>query len=109
MRYAELDEMVESMGLPCAYRAFRKDTARPAPFICYYYDKNDDLFADNINYQEIVVLIIELYTREKELVIEKHMEKVLREHEMSYEKESLYIESQGMHETIYEMEVVING
>ena len=65
MTYPEIDAMIGEVGLPYAYYQF-PETGQQPPFICWMLDGIDDLYADNINYQRIVVLAVELYTDEKD-------------------------------------------
>lgn len=109
MLYKEVADMIATVGLPYAYRAFPESTAKAPPFIVFFYDGNDDLFADNINYQTIVSLRIELYTRDKDFATEAAVESVLRSNEIAFSKEEVYIDDEKLYEIVYESEVVING
>lgn len=109
MLYTEVADMVESFGLPWAYRTFSQATKKAPPYVVYYYTGNDDMFADNINYQEIVGLRIELYTVNKEFGIERTLETILKQNEIAYSKDESYIDDQNMYMIVYESEVVING
>lgn len=109
MRYKEVTNIIRDIGLPSAYRSFPKEIAKSPPYIVYYYTGNNDLYADNINYQTIVNLRIELYTREKEFEIEKHVESALTGAELTYDKDEIYIDDEEMYEIVYESEVIING
>lgn len=108
MTYPEIDAMIGEVGLPYAYYQF-PETGQQPPFICWMLDGIDDLYADNINYQRIVVLAVELYTDEKDFEKEAAVEAVLAAHGLSYGKAEQYIDSERMHETVYTMEVVVNG
>ena len=109
MQYVEVNQMVESFGMPSAYRTFTKQTAKAPPYVVFYFDGTDDLYADNSNYQRIEQLVIEFYSRHKNFEKEKAIEKVLDEYEMTYTKSEVPIEDEKLIEIIYEMEVVING
>lgn len=108
MTYKEISTMIESIGLPFAYYQFPDSTPQTLPFICFIYDY-DDVHADNSNYVGRVVLNIELYTENKDFDMENTVETVLREHGMSWAKESTYIDSEKMQMTNYSMGVIING
>lgn len=108
MTYAQIDAMIGEVGLPYAYYQF-PETGQQPPFICWMLDGIDDLYADNINYQRVVVLAVELYTDEKDFDQEAAVEAVLTAHGLSYSMEETYLDSELMHETIYTMEVVVNG
>jgi len=108
MTYPEIDAMISEVGLPYAYYQF-PETGQQPPFICWMLDGIDDLYADNINYQRIAVLAVELYTDEKDFEKEAAVEAVLAAQGFSYGKAEQYIDSERMHETVYTMEVVVNG
>lgn len=108
MTYTEIDTMIGEIGLSYAYYQF-PETGQQPPFICWMLDGIDDLYADNINYQRIVVLAVELYTDEKDFVQEAAVEAVFAAHGLSYGKAEQYIDDERMHETVYTMEVVVNG
>lgn len=109
MTCKEVAEMVKSIGLPFAYYQFTEDTEEAPPYVVYFYSYNDDLMADNENYQAIPTLNIELYTDEKDFELEATVESVLKQHELAYYKEENHIDSEKMYQIAYEMEVIING
>lgn len=109
MRYAEVTNILANIGLPLAYREFKDQTQKVLPYIVYFYDGSDDMYADNINYQEIPGLRIELYTKDKDYATERMVEAALKAAEIAYSKDEVFIEDQKMYEIIYESEVVING
>lgn len=109
MSYEDIATMIESIGLPYAYYQFPEGTGQEPPFICFFYSNIDDLYADSANYQRIVTLNIELYTREKDFEHEEAIEAVLADKELTYYKEENYIASEKMYQIAYEMEVIITG
>lgn len=109
MTFPEINVMLDELNLPYAYYQFDEGTGQQPPFICWYVEGINDLYADNINYQGIGQLTIELYTDTKNPVLETIVERLLSERGISYGKDGTYIESERMHETIYTMEVIINA
>lgn len=109
MTHKEVAEMVKSIGLPYAYYQFPEGTGQAPPFVCFFYSNTDDLYADDSNYQRILVLNVELYTAEKDFDLEDKTEKILSEAGLTYYKEENYIDSEKMWQIAYEMEVLING
>lgn len=109
MQYNEVASMIEDFGYPFAYRFFPNETDKQPPFVVFWYDGIDDLKADNINYQRIVILEIRLYTDNKDFSAEANVESVLASHGIAYSKDEIYIESEHMYEIFYETEIVING
>lgn len=109
MTYKEIAAMIESIGLPYAYYQFPEGTGQEPPFVVFFYSNIDDLYADESNYQRIVTLNIELYTREKDFEKEATVEGILQNSGLSYYKEENYIDSEKLYQIAYEMEVMING
>ena len=109
MTHKEVADMVKEIGLPFAYYQFPEGTKQKLPFICYFYDGIDDLYADNANYQRIEVLNIELYTKNKDFEKEALVETTLAKYGITYYKEDSYIDEEKMWQIAYEMEVIING
>ena len=62
MTYRQVAEMVSSIGVPYAYYQFPNNTGIAPPFVCFYFDSSNDFAADNVNYQRIRPLTLELYT-----------------------------------------------
>lgn len=109
MSYEDIATMIESIGLPFAYYQFPEGTGQEPPFVVFFYSNTDDVYADDSNYQRIVTLNIELYTREKDFENEETVEGILTENGLTYYKEENYISSEKMFQIAYEMEVIING
>lgn len=109
MTYKEIASMIESIGLPFAYYQFSDDTAEAPPFVVFFYSQTADQYADDLNYQRIEQLNIELYTSEKDFELEARIEKLLSDHGLTYYREENYIDSEKMYQIAYETEVIING
>lgn len=109
MSYESIASMIESFGLPYAYYQFPEGTGQEPPFVVFFYSNIDDVYADDSNYQRIVTLNIELYTREKDFEHEETIETALADNGLSYYKEENYIDSEKMYQIAYETEVIIHG
>lgn len=112
MTYQDIKTMLDSIAVdgkpvPYAYYQFAEDTAQPPPFICFYYSGDNDFLADNSNYQRIAVLVIELYTDEKDFALENTVENALASAELVYTKNESYIDSEKMLMVTYETNVII--
>ncbi len=108
MTIEAINKMVEDIGLPFDYYEFPEGTAQDPPFITWFLSQDSDFHADNENYCDIETLNIELYTSTKDFELEAQIESVLKEHELSFHKESEKIDSERMWQTSWEMEVLIN-
>lgn len=108
MTYKEINLMIESFGLPYAYHEFKNKTRQAPPYVTFEYTASDDFLADNKNYQEITVLEISLYTREKDLYSEAIIKQTLTNNELVYSWDGSYMDSEALHRTTFYTEVVIN-
>lgn len=108
MTYVELVNVLKSTDLPVAFNAFEIGTAPSLPFIVYTLPSNNDFIADNSNYQDVVRVNIELYSRRKNFSLEKSVEGVLKANNIVYSKSSVWLDTEQMQQTIYETEIMIN-
>lgn len=109
MTTKEVSKMIADIGIPCAYYQFSKATAKPPPFICFYYPASADFMADNVNYAKINALTIELYTDNKNFDLEQQVEAALIAHELPFSRDETYIGSERMYMVIFNTEVLINA
>lgn len=96
MTYSEVNTMIASVGVDYAYYQFREDTAVPPPFICFFFSADDDLLADDRNYQKIRQLIVELYTNEKDFILEDRVEDTLSDSGLVFSRVESYIDTEKM-------------
>lgn len=99
--------MIAGFGLPYAYYQFEESTALPPPFVCFYYPRSADFLADDVNYQKIRTLVIELYTDNKDFSTEEAIETALTEHGLVYAKSETYLDDEKMFEVVFETSVII--
>ena len=109
MTYKQIATLVNTFGLPNAYYQFPDNTPQVPPFVCFYFEDSDDVYADNSNYQRITELTIEFYSDAKDFYYESLIEETLTAAGLTYRKSEQFIDSEKLHETVYEMEVLING
>ena len=111
MTLQSIDPMIRSIGLPCAYYAFKKPEAggmaQAPPYIVYLSPGRSDLFADNCNYQHILDLDIELYTKTKRYDLEVAVETALKNNGLTYGKTETYIESDDVLQITYNTAILI--
>lgn len=108
MTYQQILEALEETDLPVVYNAWEIGNVPDLPYIVFTYPNNNDFKADDENYVEIVALNIELYSETKDIPLEKDVEEVLKDY-FVFSKESIWLESEHMNETLYQTEVIING
>ena len=107
MTLTEVATMIAGIGLPYAYYQFDKPT-RP-PFICFYYPGDNDFIADNINYQAINRLVIELYSENVDFTNEAAIESALKTAGLPYTRDQVYIDRERIYQTTFNTEVLITN
>ena len=108
MTYKEVNNMIASVGIPYAYNQFTGDDNISPPFICFLYDSySNDLMADNINYQAIRPLTIELYTDNKDFALESRVEETLKAHELPFMRQETYLDGEQMFMVIYDTQIIL--
>ena len=90
-----------------AYRAFPVGKAPKMPFICYLCTNTDNVFADDITYQVIQGVDIELYTAKKDVKTELALENKLDALELGWQKYEEFIDSENCYMITYSTELVI--
>lgn len=109
MTTEEVASIVASIGLPYTYYEFPDGTAIEPPYVAYIYTDSNDMMADNINYTDLRTMVIELYTRNKDLALEKQVRDVLINNELSFRMASAYLNDEHLYITTYTTEVYINA
>lgn len=112
MTTQELSSIVAGIGLPYAYYQFPPDDPNnpppDPPFICYFFARSNDLYADDSNYATINHLVIELYSDDKDFEHEAAVESALRGAELPWSKSETYLDDERMYMTTYDTEVLIH-
>ena len=107
MTFKDVAELIDEIGYPSSYYQFPDNTAEEPPFICFFYEGNNDVVADNTNYQKIERLILELYTNYKDFEAEAIVENALNDAGLVYSREESHIDSEKLFMVIYSADVVI--
>ena len=103
MSLEEIKKLLETTGLPVAYRAFPVGNAPPLPIICYLFSSTNKNKAEDVVNQDINRITIELYTESKDPEAENAVEAALKD--LCWEKSEEYLDDEQCYEIIYEIEV----
>lgn len=95
----ELLNLLKSTGLPVSYHHF--DTRPTLPYIVYLSTNPNNFGADDTVYISSDEFNIELYTKKKDLTSEAKVETALNNAGIYWDKEEIYIESQGVFQITY--------
>lgn len=107
MTYEQILTMLNQTGLPVTYYHWEND-APSLPYIVFYYPQSNNMAADDLVYQRIDGLNIELYTKRKSFDNEENLESILKDWGMVWNKSESYLTNEEMYEVLYEMEIVIH-
>ena len=99
--------MMEEIGLPFAYDHFAEGESPEPPFICFLHPGSDNFSADGWAYFKVDKVYIELYTDEKDFALEKTVETTLNNYGIVFDKSEEYIDSERMHVTVYQSDIVL--
>lgn len=103
MTLQELAALLETTGLPVAYRAFPAGKAPPLPYLCYLCTGTNNFDADDRVYQVYQGVDVELYTETKRPDLELAVEAALSD--VGWEKTEEYLDDEKCYQIIYEIEV----
>lgn len=103
MTLKEIYKELSALGMPCAYSHF--DDVPQAPYLVFYTNGSDNFGADGEVYYPVTELRIELYSDKKDLEAEKKIEDWLKEKELFYQKNEIYIESEKYICETYEINI----
>ncbi|MCS0789519.1 hypothetical protein NX021_15305 [Cytobacillus firmus] len=109
MTLIELRQILDLTGMPVAYSHWTptKNNPLPAPpYICYLVERSENMMADNMAFQKINDVNIELYTTKKDLAAEAALEKVLDDHKIPYESSETFINSEKLFQKFYEVRLI---
>lgn len=107
MTLAEIAYMVASFGFPWRYSHFSKTPS--LPYVVYFFPNSNDVYADSVNYVDKRALHIELFTKAKDPDAEATIEAVLKDKGLTWYKQTDFLNDELIFQTVYEMEVIING
>ena len=106
MTYTEIASMVEGIGIPSAYDHFAEGESPPPPFVLFLLPGTNNFMADGEVYEQVTEVSIELYTDLKMPPLEAQVERVLRAHDITWDKTEVWIEDEKLFEVRYELNVL---
>lgn len=110
MRMSEFRQLLgqfETYGIPITYYSYPEKHAPELPYAVYYFPDTRPEAADNRNWSEIPTINIEVYTREKDFLLEHTVDGILDSYGLVYTKTEAYLNSENMYQVLYQTEVTI--
>lgn len=109
MNLMEFKAELEKLDIPIQYRAFSVGQAPELPYILFYEDDSDNIFADNSNWFDVLNVSCELYTDEKDIELETKLQKLLYDIEIEYNSTETYIDSENMYLKAYDVFITFDS
>ena len=107
MNRADFKQMltdIESAGIPITYYSYPDNDAPSLPYAVYFTPSTRAEAADDKNHARIQTLYIELYTENKDILLEETLEEILDDYSLVFDKTEAFLQSENMFDTIYQME-----
>ena len=109
MNLMEFKAELEKLEIPIQYRSFSVGHAPSLPYILFYEDDSDNVFADNHNYFDVLNVSCELYTDEKDIGLETKLQKLLYDLEIQYNSTETFIDSENMYLKAYDVQITFDS
>lgn len=103
MTFAELVAILEPTGFPWTYHHW--DTPPPPPYGVYLSVRDNPFFADNRTYTFCAGIRLEVYSLERDTSLDDKVRAALDAAEIPYDTDYTFLESEGLYESIFEIEV----
>lgn len=105
MKLSEFKQLLEVLDLPITYHHWKKGQVPRLPYLVYYKTQSGGLKADDRNYFKQDVVVLELYSNEKDVKTEEEIESILDGNNIPYDAFESWIESEKMYEVLYEITI----
>lgn len=105
----EFKAELEKLEIPIQYRAFQVGHAPSLPYLIFYENDSDNVFADNHNYYDVLNVVCELYTDEKDIELETKLQKLLYDLEIQYNSTETFIDSENMYLKAYDVVITFDS
>ena len=109
MNLMEFKAELEQLEIPIQYRAFQVGQAPELPYLIFYENDSDNVFADNHNYYDVLNVSCELYTDEKDIELETKLQKLFYDLEIQYNSTETYIDSENMYLKAYDVQITFDS
>lgn len=109
MNLMEFKAELEKLDIPVQYRAFQVGQAPQLPYLIFYENDSDNIFADNSNWFDVLNVACELYADEKDIELETKLQKLFYDNEIEYNSTETFIDSENMYMKSYDVTIVYDS
>ena len=104
MTYMDLINEIKALDFPCTYGSFKSTPS--IPFCTVNFAYNNDMIADNQNYQDVGQYQLEYYNSITYQPDEQKIESKLTELCLPYTKVETFLDSEDLYQFIYEFQII---
>lgn len=101
MTLKDFYQLVKVLGYPLAYHHFEEGRLIQPPFLLYWVTGSENKGADNMAYHKQVSLLLEVYTKAKNLELEGQVENLLDNHHIYFDKVETYLSTEKLYQVTY--------
>ena len=105
----EFKAELEKLDIPIQYRAFSVGQAPELPYLIFYENDSDNVFADNSNWFDVLNVVCELYTDNKDIELETKLQKLFYYNEIEYNSTETFIDSENMYLKAYDVQITFDS
>lgn len=109
MNLMEFKAELEKLEIPIQYRAFASGHAPELPYLIFYENDSDNIFADNQNWFDVLNVVCELYADEKDIELETKLQKLFYYNEIEYNSTETFIDSENMYLKAYDVVITFDS
>ncbi len=109
MNLMEFKAELEQLEIPIQYQAFASGHAPSLPYLIFYENDSDNIFADNHNYYDVLNVVCELYSDEKDIELETKLHKLFYYNEIEYNSTETFIDSENMYLKAYDVVITFDS
>ena len=109
MNLMEFKAELEKLDIPIQYRAFQVGHAPSLPYLIFYENDSDNIFADNSNWFDVLNVVCELYSDNKDIELETKLQKLFYDTEIEYNSTETFIDSENMYLKAYDVQITFDS
>ena len=109
MNIMEFKAELEKLDIPIQYRAYQVGHAPSLPYLIFYENDSDNIFADNSNWFDVLNVVCELYADNKDIELETKLQKLFYDLEIQYNSTETFIDSENMYLKAYDVTITFDS
>lgn len=104
----QLLKLTDSLGIPAAQIQWAPTEAPKLPYIVLVPQNTDNVFADGITYQDVTPYLVELYSRRRDVALEKRVQAAFDANGVAWDRYHTTDENGPVVIAVYKINVIEN-